>query len=441
MAQLIKTIFWNPAIYSVSTPEGTKFSLHRGAIAARALIAGGAVFALASRALPERYSRLFPCAAAGVSALAMGLLAASGGKKEIQARNLDIFLKNPSNPSTAVKTYLESKEFETFMGDKETVWTRLCSCSGKLQENALFKRVVLTVYNAFSQSEKHKAFEQSISAVHTNAFHALLASPAELHMPSSHISLEAALLLKQRGLDVKPAERQARNGNEYAYCYNDQNIPVLHAGCVNTLLALSTERFQQIYPRLLVSEKFWDQPNDGLFDLGDDAVVQSLWNSALQRCYRSKNGDSLLCDVLRKRWTHPFPWGDLIGEEVLNTRVYINRSMICTLVQHKILTPDQISDNDLVVLWTDPLFIDVETAALLKEHKFSPNVKVEKKSLPLRSVLFQKYNNVTWHEELHLKALLDAGATYSKSIQSEFSERDEKLGKLFDQYPEQLKTE
>ncbi len=388
MTQLIKTIFWNPAIYSVSTPEGTKFSLHRGVIAARALIAGGAVFALASRALPERYSRLFPCAAAGVSALAMGLLAASGGKKEIQARNLDIFLKNPSNPSTAVKTYLESKEFETFMGDKETVWTRLCSCSGKLQENALFKRVVLTVYNAFSQSEKDKAFEQSISAVHRNAFHALLASPAELHMPSSHISLEAALLLKQRGLDVKPAERQARSGSKYTYCYNEENIPVLHADCVNTLLALSTEQFKQIYPRLLKLEMFWDQPNDGLFDLGDDAVVQSLWNSALQRSCISK-GDSLLCDVLRKKWTDPFPWGDLIGEEVSNVRVYINRSMICSLVQHKILTPDQISDDDLVVLWTDPLFIDVVTAALLKEHGFSPNVKVDNKASPLRSVLFQ----------------------------------------------------
>jgi hypothetical protein len=148
-----------------------------------------------------------------------------------------------------------------------------------------------------------------------------------------------------------------------------------------------------------------------------------------------------MCEVLRKKWTDPFPWGDLIGEEFLNARVYINRSMICSLVQHKILTPDQISDNDLVVLWTDPLFIDVETAALLKEHKFSPNVKVEKKPSPLRSVLFNKYNNVTWSPELHLKALLDAGATYSKSVQSEFSEHDEKLGKLFDQYPDQLKNE
>ncbi|MGD0665001.1 MAG: hypothetical protein ABSA17_04650, partial [Rhabdochlamydiaceae bacterium] len=354
MTQLIQSIFWNSPVSSVRTPEGTKFSLHRGAIAARALIAGGAVFALASRALPERYSRLFPYAAAGVAALAMGLLAASGGNKEIQiqtrilsetqAQNLNEFFKNPSNPSADVKTYLESEGFKIFTGDKDAVWQKLCACGdNNLHLNALFQRVVITVYNAFSESGKKEAFEKSISAINQNAFHVLLDSTVKLHMPSSRLSLEAALLLKQRGLEVKPAERQARNGNEYAYRFYEKNIPVLHADCVNILLALSTEEFKKIYPRLLDSEKFWDRPNDGLFDLENVEVVKSLWNSALQRCYRSKNADSLMCDVLRKKWTDPLPWEDLIGGVYLNHRPYINRSMICSLVQNKILTPGQIS--------------------------------------------------------------------------------------------------
>jgi len=407
-------------------------------IAARAILAGGAVYAISRTKLFPKYSMILPPLAL-VVAIVIDTMQARGA---INSRAIDYYTSE--NTAQDVAAYLKSDNFNNLSTPLlKKLWGKLTRYSGRFDavDMSLYQELIVKTYNGFSAGDKSWAFNEAEKEHNRTVFQHLVESKTavpehfqENSWPS--IKADSALLLKHHQFNVKAtgSARICRVGHYLVYIRDSQrkDLLILHAQLVNTLLDKEFEDFEAIYPRLQSWESFWGQPNSSLFDLDDGFILGLLWESAKHSRHFSEGQNTLLYEVASRTYAklestkkgETFNRGNMTGE----MRRY--------LLKEKIVTVEDCTDQIQNYCWTS--CNDKETAAVLHQCNFDLAATQDHGITALRSVIF---STTAYPSDFpitsHVEALLKAGAKYTQKALIA-CERQPEILKLLQSYPDQL---
>ncbi len=398
----VVNFFIEPPLYHLESK--TPLSVDRKWLAARIATVALATYVVTSRSLTQRFSQILPV----VAALVTYLWSKAQAKEAIDIRLITYIL-----PSKSQLSEVEKKQIQQIDVTNSVIRTLLFqqACELNSVENqALFAQLVAKAFHSMTLPEKKQAFAGILSQNKIHILRILLenlvATPSELEI--GEVNLLQALILKHYKFNVQPPKQI--NIHDFATIG-----VVLSSLCVHNLLLRDYASFEAAYARLQNAESFWGRPNDGLFDLSNPEVLNSLWVSVLKSSYFPPDTNNLFGEVVTKHY-ELLPLTSRAG---LFKDMRVTRRMVQYLLKHKIIPLDHCDRVIQHICWTDTRIIDETTATVLTEAGFDPNAKNPHTTCLQTVIMDYNYFNygttpISWLE--HIEILLAAGAKYNEDL-------------------------
>lgn len=396
-----------------STSE-TPFAVNHKWLAVRILTVGLTTYAVSRVLLSQRLSLLLPI----TTGLMTYLWSKAQLKKEIDYRLMG-FICSDRPLSEDVQKQISEIDLTNHLTRTEG-WNLINrSYAPALFNNPIFKQLVEYVFKSMTLPEKKQAFAQVLSNNNDNFLQILLetnaATPTELEIGEGQVSLTQALLLKHYKFNVQAS--MLKSNCDFATIGNgDANQQVsLGIICVHLLIDWDVASFEGAYSRMQNAKSFWGAPNEGLFDLTNEEVLKSLWESALRSRYFPSDANNLFGEVAKTYY-------ELLPEKSrvsLFEDMRVNREMVQYLLKHEIIPLSDCNQVIQHICWTYTRIIDATTAKVLTEVGFDPNAKNSHTTCLQTVIMDRKYlhyvhTSMSWLE--HIEILLEAGAKYNDDL-------------------------
>lgn len=266
-------------------------------VAARMLMAGAVGFAAGRALSSQRYSLIVPPAAAAVVCAlsyyqAQRAMTSHRSTRDQQMRAVTAFVADPANASELKRIDYTIFEREFLMKQWDAMMRIRYSQLGFRAPH--FNALISNIFNALQPTEKEAALKSFFN--------------------SSLCKLRLDDTLKK---------------------------------------SINAGNFIEKFPRLLDEKELWGQPNNGLFDLGNDEILRSLWYLACASEYIPEGDNTLYKEVVTSYF------GKLSLQEKEQTLKNLisgsYRNMFIRLIQQEIVKPEDCTHEvQKSLLWNQP---------------------------------------------------------------------------------------
>ncbi|MGD0664579.1 MAG: hypothetical protein ABSA17_02455 [Rhabdochlamydiaceae bacterium] len=266
-------------------------------VAARMLMAGAVGFAAGRALSSQRYSLIVPPAAAAVVCAlsyyqAQRAMTSHRSTRDQQMRAVTAFVADPANASELKRIDYTIFEREFLMKQWDAMMRIRYSQLGPRAPH--FNALISNIFNALQPTEKEAALKSFFNP------------------PLCKVKLDDTLKK-----------------------------------------SINADNFERKFSRFLDEKELWGQPNNGLFDLGNDEILRSLWYLACASEYIPEGDNTLYKEVITAYFVKLSPQEKEQTLKNLLSGSY--RNMFIYLIQHEIVKPEDCSQEiQNTFLWNQP---------------------------------------------------------------------------------------